>query len=862
MMIRLLTLLLCSSFLATLSHAQVVINEFSASNIDQFSDNYGKFEDWIELYNTSSQPFDLGGWGISDNDQKPQKYIFPEGTIIDGNDYLLVLCDGRGEVSGGYVHANFKLKQTKQSEEITLTNPAGEIVESYPLGLTQNTHSFARSEDGAGEWMISLSPTYGSANNSNAMIFKYAPTASLDQVAGIYTDGVTVSLLDPDPNYYYTYTTNGHLPSENDPAFPNALEISETQTVKVRAFPTNQDREIAGFIGFATYFINESFTLPVFSVAAETVQDLANGQGEVIPVGSLEYFSAEGELLATGYGSLNRHGQDSWVNNQRSLDWVTRDEMGYAADINAQLFNFSEKDNYQKFMFRASGDDNYPATNDPTDFDHEGSCHIRDEYVHQLVMDGGMDLDVRAVERNIVFLNGDYWGVYAHRNRPHDHDYTEYYYDQGKYDLQYLQTWGNSWAEYGGDEAFDAWDVTRDLALKNDMSDEAKYQELLDQLNVTSLIDYIVTNLMAVSSDWLNYNTGWWRGLNPEGGHKKWGYIMWDNDATFDYYINYSGVPNTDPDAVPCDIEDISDFMDSFFGTDTTFNVWGNQDTFWQYPDVGRHEKIFLKLIEENADFKQYYYQRSADHMNTIFSCDNMLGTLDSMLATIEPEMPRHIDRWGGSMAKWNSNVNRLRNFIEQRCELIDDGIVECYDLTGPFEVTVMTDPPGAGSIQFNTVKTTSLPWKGNYFGNMKNSIKAESNGDLAFSGWRATAGSSVFDNNLSAETDVLISEVDTLIAVFGELVNTDDFYISGDASVFPNPTTGEITVQLADFEGSTIDKVEVFSAEGKRVFVQHHASYQQGFSANLSSETSAGLYNIVITSGGQLFRGNFVITE
>ena len=70
---------------------------------------------------------------------------------------------------------------------------------------------------------------------------------------------------------------------------------------------------------------------------------------------------------------------------------------------------------------------------------------------------------------------------------------------------------------------------------------------------------------MTVATDWLNYNTGWWRGLNPQGSHKKWGYILWDLDATFDYYINYTGIPNRNSNASLCDIFSISNTIDSFF---------------------------------------------------------------------------------------------------------------------------------------------------------------------------------------------------------------------------------------------------------------------------------------------------------
>ena len=106
------------------------------------------------------------------------------------------------------------------------------------------------------------------------------------------------------------------------------------------------------------------------------------------------------------------------------------------------------------------------------------------------------------------------------------------------------------------------------------MSIPDNYEIAEDSISMKSMIDYFVMNLNVVAVDWLNYNTGWWRGRDPEGDHKKWGYILWDLDATFDYYINYTNVPNPDPDAEPCDLEDISDFMDDFFGTETTFPFW------------------------------------------------------------------------------------------------------------------------------------------------------------------------------------------------------------------------------------------------------------------------------------------------
>ena len=44
--------------------AQVVINEYSAANLDRDLDDYGKHEDWIELYNAGASPVNLTGASI------------------------------------------------------------------------------------------------------------------------------------------------------------------------------------------------------------------------------------------------------------------------------------------------------------------------------------------------------------------------------------------------------------------------------------------------------------------------------------------------------------------------------------------------------------------------------------------------------------------------------------------------------------------------------------------------------------------------------------------------------------------------------------------------------------------------------
>lgn len=90
--------LLCFGFTST---AQVVINEYSASNLNGFMDSFGKTEDWIELYNNSSSDLDISGWHLSDKETKPEKWEIPTGTIIPANGFLAFYCSGRDFVTSG-----------------------------------------------------------------------------------------------------------------------------------------------------------------------------------------------------------------------------------------------------------------------------------------------------------------------------------------------------------------------------------------------------------------------------------------------------------------------------------------------------------------------------------------------------------------------------------------------------------------------------------------------------------------------------------------------------------------------------------------------------------------------------------------
>lgn len=814
-------------FLSIRFNAQVVINEYSASNLRDFQDNHGKYEDWIELYNNSSQVVDLGGWYLSDKESKPKKWKIPTGTKINPHDFLLFWVSGRDEVIDGQYHTNFKFTQTNGDEFAVLTNKNGVIIEKYALILTSLGHSMCKQQDGIGQLMVCTDPTPGASNNGRQMFKSYAPEPKLLKAAGFYKDSVSISIEVPQGDFKVRFTIDGSLPTKQSPTIGNKIVLKNSTILKIRCF-SDDEGILPGKIDFGTYFINEiPSSLPVFSVSGDTdVIDLAEGNRELNPVASVEVFDPQGNIIGRSFGELDSHGQDSWVNPQRSIDWISRDEMGYDSGIRQKLFNYSERDEYQRLIFRASGDDNYPAIEDEA---HKGSTHIRDEYVHTLVQNAGMHLDIRAVERCLLYLNGSYWGVYSIREKPDDHDYTDFRYKQDKYDLQFLKTWGWNWAEYGEEKAMKDWEAFRNSILNSDVSQNEVYNDIDNQMDIISLMDYMIVNLSVVSSDWMNYNTGWWRGLNPEGEHKKWGYIMWDNDATFNYYINYSGVPDRSPNAKACDINEISNYMDIFFPPDTSEVIYPKDSVFWEgewyywgpdtvqvYPDLGKHEKIFIKLLDNNNEFRNLYFSRYADMLNTAFSCTNMLKVLDSLVAIIRPEMPRHITRWGRSLEEWEDNISSLRDFVTQRCEKIDDGLADCYNLNGPYNITLMTEPENKGKIKLNTLMHDDLPWSGNYFGNMKNKVEVLPYGSNKFLYWKSKKGNIIIENPGQSISEFNINDQDTLIAVFEKSNITDDLF-SNSIVIYPNPAKENIYLNVAN-AGNAIKQYQILNLNWKMI--------------------------------------------
>lgn len=687
-------------------NTQIVINEFSASNVSSFPDSFGEYPDWVELYNMGSSAVSLNGYYLSDDSSEVTKWQFPASVSIPANGFLRVWASGRDSITPGQPHTNFKLSQTKSNPEvILLADPSGNILDIRSLAITQAGHSNGRTTNGASTWSVFTSPSPGASNNNAAPYLRYTAKPTVGTPAGFYTSGLTIEVTNHEPNSKLRYTLDGADPTATSPELNGPAIISSTSVLKVRAF-SNNSQILPGLIEFNTYFLNESTTLPIMSFGASNLTQLLNGNELLKPVGSMEYFSPDGVRITSSYGEFDKHGQDSWVHPQRSMDIRSRDDYGYNNGMQETFFHTTDRDEFQRLIIRACGDDNYPGI--------DSSAHLRDDFVQSLSERSGQSLDWRKSARCLVFANGQYWGVYSIREKVDDADYCEYYYGQDRYKLQFLMYWGGLWAEYGGQKAISDFNSLKSYIMTHDMSNPQYYDYVQQRYDVTSLADYMIINSFVVCSDWLNWNVGWWRGLDSAGLHKKWAYILWDEDATFNHYINYTAVPAQSPTVSPCYHESLNN----------------------SFSDPQGHVSILLKL-KANPGFNQFYINRYVDLMNTTFKPSYCLPFLDSMAAIIAPEMPRHFTRWGGNLTKWQSNVQKIKDFITIRYNSLSSGLINCYNLTGPYPITVDVEPAGAGKVQVNSIIPDGFPWSGDYFGNIPVKFAAvASNSEYTFDHW------------------------------------------------------------------------------------------------------------------------------
>lgn len=728
--------------------SQVVINEYSAANFSTTTDNFGDTPDWIELYNAGGSVVNIGNYYLSDKVTNPLKWQCPNININPG-ERIRFWASNRNTIIGTDYHTNFKITQSEGNDVISLADNMANILDLVNVDPNQRNHSRGRITDGGATWVVFSNPTPGGANG--ASFTTYATTPTMSMAPGNYAGPIAVTLASPDPGITIRYTTNGSEPTAASTAYVAPIPVNATTVIRAKAFSSNP-AILPSFIETNTYLINVNHTMPIVSICSQDYNNLFNNVMWEI-YSHLEYFNSSEVFQFESYGEVNGHGNDSWAFPQKGIDFITKDEEGYDNQMDYNIFDGTPRPSYQKLILKAGASDNYPFAWGP-------GCHLRDPFVQTYAMKIGLELDGRRLEHCIVYLNGQYWGVYELREKASDADYTDFYYGQEEDEIDVLSYWGGMNVRYGSTAD---WNNLYNYITTNSMAVQANYDNAAARINVLSVIDYYIYNTYVVNSDWINWNSMWWRGFGSPP--VKWKYIMWDMDNTYNLGQNYSGWPSTSFNGDPCDL-------------DAIFQNAG--------ADMG-HMDIFNALMD-NTGFRNLFVTRYAELLSGPLTCPPINAHLDSLVNVLTPEMPGQIARWGGSMAEWNNNLTFIRNEINGRCSVITQGAIDCYDVTGPYDVVVLVDPPLSGNVTFMGNNLTSYPWSATYFGTTIIDMQAAAAMGWTFDYWELNSHV-VAPDQYTTDVTFTLSTNDTIIAHF---IQPDSLKIR--YRVMP-PSTGEINM-------------------------------------------------------------------
>jgi gliding motility-associated-like protein len=730
--------LICATFLNKVANAQILINEYSASNSTIIADYQGDFEDYVELYNTSGTAINLAGYFMSDNATNLNKWVFPAGVSIPANGRLMVYMSNKDLVSpGGQVHASFKLTQCR-NEKIIICDAALNILDSLTMQRTQNNHSRGRTTDGAATWSIFTTPSPNAANAGT--INAYADKPIFDIPQGFYAAAQSLTLSTPQTGVTIRYTTNGQAPTAASTAYSTPIAIAATTVVRAACF-SNTTNLATSFTETNTYFINvtHSSSFNVISLAGNYTGLFGNSQ----PIrNSMEFFDTLKNFKWEFEGQTKRHGHDSWAFPQKGFRVYPKDEYGYLHTMPEQFFPNSPRNEFDCIILKGGASDNYPSSNG------QNATHMRDAYAHTFSIKYDMEFDERNYAPTIIYINGAYWGIYEIRERV-DADYTEFYYNQPESKADIVKHWG------GGTNILVAgsdtgWTNLRNFCISNNMALANNYNYVESVLNTNSLIDFFVYNNYLANSDHMNWNTMWWRG--KKGAGVKWKYALWDQDNIFDLGENYTGLSTTSSALDPCE----------------PFTLFLNSNIVF-------HTQIINALMN-NAVFKKKYQDRYAMWLNTSLTCDTLLKHVDYFEDLLTPEMTKHVARWGGNVNTWHNHFDSVRKFILERCQKVGgNGDTNCV---GVQFVTFNVDAVGMGTIKFGPSVLPKYPLKFICPTDSLYSIEAIANPGFKFKEWRIFNNQNQISPTITSASAILnYKRQDSIVAIF-EIKPKDSFDI------------------------------------------------------------------------------------
>lgn len=627
-------LLFCLLTLPCAAHADIVFNEIMASNGTYEN---GHAYDWVELYNNGSKTMDLSGFFLSDSENKPQKWSFPEGTKLKAGEYLTVFCTGDSTLSKGKnrtFYADFKLSSS--GETLLLSDAEGNLIQKLELPPQYGCVSYGLASDGV--TYVYLETSTRNAQNKTDVGMYRVDTPEIQTVSGFYQESVTVQVSAP-LNAALHYTLDGETPSAKDPIFPaDGLTLHETATLRVKAFA---DNAVSSETVSATYFVNDEQLTPVVSLITDNqylfdskTGALVKGTGSTpnyekeleYPV-NIEYFNLDGVCEINQMGTFSISGHSATVNAQKSIALFAR--KAYGKDT-FQFNPFPTRDytSYKSILLRSTNSDAY-------------ATRLRDVVASSLAEDEGiLYQDAVCIQ---VYINGQYWGHYNLREKINKYFIAQYEGVTDEYDIDSVdilaRTGRDQFVQNGSNED---WLALCDFCKTKDLNDPENLRYVEDRLDIDSLFTHAAYEIILGNVDFTNV-----RVYRVPGG--KWKYLLFDVEAC------WRGLDKTPLEYY---IKPVSGKVQGF-----------------------RHEP--LNALLNVPAMKARFLERVAELLEKHFKWPDVEARFDMWTDILEQILPRHIARWRNlSLDDWHTNVSAVKHYARLRPMKIPELLQKAMKLT------------------------------------------------------------------------------------------------------------------------------------------------------------------------------------
>ncbi|MBR6767238.1 MAG: lamin tail domain-containing protein [Clostridia bacterium] len=577
-------------------------------------------EDWIELYNASAQPVDISGWGLSDNANRPRKWQFPEGTVIQPGQYMGVFCDGADGLIKGYLHTNYSLS-ADGGYSLVLSDPDGNILDRMFIPRQYADMSYGRL-DGANSLRYFETPT-PIAENTGANYAGRAGNAVYSVDGGFYKKGETVTVtLSAQPGERIYYTLDCTDPTEKSTLYTGPITIRDTAILRTRVYAEDC---LPSFMDARSYLYdvkNGDGSVYVVSLVSDPY-NLTSDEAGIMVKGNdnnywrewereahVEVFSQNGGTITSQECAVRQQGQTSRDQPQQSLKLIARSQYGSSV-FNGHIFRKTNQDWCSSFILRTSNDDAY-------------KIRMRDSVLSSLA-DSTENLLYQETEVCVAYINGEYWGHYNLRETANTEFICQYEGWVGKEaEIDYVR--GNDKLQQGSDETFLK---LLDWVKKNKTNSDRAYEVISSVIDVDNYIDYMVIEMYVGNTDPSDIKR--YRNEDADG---KWRWILFD--------------------------------LDWGFSTDT------NSIARWLAPggmgNGGRTDNTLFIACMKNPTFRDKFLTRFGQQLATTFTPANMLARFEERYDLLKTILPDHRERWNDvSENKYNRELKKVIEYAKER---------------------------------------------------------------------------------------------------------------------------------------------------------------------------------------------------